>query len=97
MAPGVAIILRSFLVLRGSRRRPGDSSKRRGRCRKYRPPRLSWRSAEGSVDGGLAFVKVRTPSEGLPYAYRGFRSRGRYGELAAQWQEQRQARLHRVS
>ena len=53
-----------------------------GCCGKYHPLRLSWRSAEGSVDGGLVPVKVRTPSEGLPHACRGFCSRGRFEELA---------------
>ena len=37
---------------------------RGGCCWSYRPSRLTWRGAEGTVDGGLALVKVRTPSEG---------------------------------
>ena len=90
--PGVSFSLAEIVpVSCGIKGRSG------GRRREYRLPRLSWRSTEGSVDGGLALVKVRTPSEGLPHACRGFCSRGRYGELAAQWWEQHQACLHRAS
>ena len=54
-----------------------DSSGRCGGCGwSYCPPRLTWRSAEGPADGGLALVKVRTVSEGRPYACRGSCSRG---------------------
>jgi len=98
VAPGVAVVLRGSLVLQRSRRRPGDSCGRRGGCcGRYRPPCLSWRSAEGSADGGLDLVKIRTPPKGCAHACRGFCSRGRYGELAAQCREQCQARPHRVS
>ena len=98
MAPGVAVVLGGSLVLRGSRRSPGVSCGRRGGCcGRYRPLRLSWRSTEGSAGVGLARVKVRTPPEGCAHAHRGFRSRGGYGELAVKWQEQCQARPHRVS
>ena len=97
-APGVAVILGSPLALQRSHRHPGDSCGHRGgRCGRYRPPCLSWRSAEGSADGGLALVKARTSSEGCAQACRGFCGRGRYGELAAQWQEQRQACPHKAS
>ena len=83
-APGMAVDLGSSLALRGLRWCSGDSCRRCGvLCTKYRPPCLSWRSAEGPIDGGLALVKVRTPSGGPPHACRGFCSRGRYRELAA--------------
>ena len=46
----------------------GSSGWSGGCCREYRPPRFPWRSAEGSVDGGLALVKVRTSPEGCAHA-----------------------------
>ena len=98
MAPSVAVVLGSSLALRGLRRRPGDSCGHRGGyCGRYRPPCLTWRCTEGPADGGLTLVKVRTSSEDCVHACRGFCSRERYGKLAAQWQEQCQARPHRVS
>jgi len=45
MATGGTVALRSSVASRGLRRRPDDS------CGRYRPPCLSWRSAEGSADG----------------------------------------------
>ena len=73
VAPGVAVVLRGSLVLQRSRRRPGDSCGRRGGyCGGYRPPRLTWRYAEGPADGGLALVKIRTMSEGCAHACQGF-------------------------
>jgi len=53
----------------------GSSGWSGGRCREYRPPRFTWRSAEGSADGGLAPVKVRTPPEGCAHVRRGSYSR----------------------
>ena len=57
----------------------GSSGRHGGCCGRYRPPCLSWRSAEGSIDGGLALVKVRTPPEGRPHASQGLRGRGSTG------------------
>ena len=98
MAPGMAIVLGSPLVLRRSCRRLGDSCGRRGGCcGRYRPLCPSWRSAEGSAGVGLSLVNVLTTFEGCAHARRGFCSRGGYEELAAQRQEQHQACLHRAS
>ena len=64
----------SSLALRRLRRRPGTSSRRRGRCCSgYRPPGVAWRRSEGPAGQGLVLVKVGAASEGRAYAVRGFR------------------------
>ena len=66
----------SSLVLRRSRRRPGGSSGRRGRCCGwYRPPGVAWRCFEGPVGQGLVLVKAGAASEGRAHAVRGLRGR----------------------
>jgi len=76
MASGVTVVLGSFFSHAGIALASCDSYGRCGVFRgKYGPLCLTWQSAEGPVDGGLALVKVRTSSEGLPHACRGSCSR----------------------
>ena len=87
----------SSLVLQRSRRRPGGSSGRHGRCcGRYCPPGVAWRRSEGPTGRGLDLVKVRTRPRVAPTPFEGScggKARGKYGELAAQWLEQCRARL----
>ena len=63
----------SSLVLRKSRRRPGGSSGRRGRCcGGYHPPGVAWQRSEGPAGRGLDLVKVRAAPEGHAHTVRGF-------------------------
>ena len=64
----------SSLVLRRSRRRPGGSSGRRGRCcGGYHPPGVAWRRFEDPTGQGLVLVKAGAASEGRAHAVRGLR------------------------
>ena len=59
-----------------SRRRPGGSSGRRGRCcGGYRPPGVPWRRSEGPTGQGLVLVEAGAASEGRAHAVRGLRGR----------------------
>ena len=56
----------SSLVLRRSRRRPGGSSGRRGRCcGVYRPPGVAWRRSEGPIGQGSCPGQGRSCFRGL--------------------------------
>ena len=76
VAPSEDAILGSLIIHAGIAPASCDSC---GQCGvisgKYRPLCLTWQSAEGPADGGLARVKVRTTFEGLPHACRGSCSR----------------------
>ena len=61
---------------RRSRRRPGGSSGRHGRCcGGYHPPGVAWRRSEGPTGQGLIPVKAGAASDGRAHAVQGLRGR----------------------